>query len=647
MKQFFSSYHVILFLSFIFLLTACAPKTPTADVHNIKVQDEELKALKGLYSEYHKMDGIDITLFLQHQDLSELINNSFTEFSQNFSDLNSSEFSNVSLSTMQFYTSVQTLHSKFSFSFELKNSSQKVFGHIKAKHTFRAGVNQFVLDTKFNDIVLDKIEPIQENDKGSEKISLAIQSFVQSLNVEIINQPLQIEVDMNILSAIDENSIYYADDYAMHWVQPITMKSKMKIFVPYLSKRGLLFLGSSTLKKQEHLLNDDSSKLATILKDLINDDLARNMGVNLDLVQKYSSYYISKKYLSTQMSHALKEIDMRVINKFLINIDEVDQNISKNIYFFDKERLPSCQGLKIDCKTKLASCEKNCPLKYGIQNCALCEKINNPFEKVICLSTVEACRSKQEKHLYTCHKRENACVAKNGEDEKICEIENVKNISICREKKDDLEFINDEIVLAKLNLNFKTPSSYVVQRLRRISFSEQLDKLEVTRDLHLSMESEISTSMQYSQYEDLNCSYGLEEPLLVHSEYDFVNQKQELPLLNQTLSDGRLMLTARRKPTFISARLKNVPFEKLMKDKKFALECQYQTMPMQKITGDMLLKKKEIPYALNPMLAEIELPFKEEELSFIISPIKLGSNISLFPTLEQKSIGFSRQAHFY
>ena len=70
-------------------------------------------------------------------------------------------------------------------------------------------------------------------------------------------------------------------------------------------------------------------------------------------------------------------------------------------------------------------------------------------------------------------------------------------------------------------------------------------------------------------------------------------------------------------------------------------------MPLEAISSLQLLAQKDIPYALNAMLGEVELAFEEEELSFVISPVILNENIMFYPTMEEKSISFSRQAHFY
>ncbi len=651
MKYQYPSFNVFFFSFILLVLTACAPKTQKSqDIELVNLKSRDIKDLKNLYRAYHKLENIDVSVFLKQQDLSLLINHSFKDFVKEFSDTNESQFSNVSFEKMHFDISQQSLRSELKFSFEFNDNKQKLFGHIHAHHHIKVGSDEFILDTKFNEIILDKVDgsAVQnDDDKNAKLISAAVKDFVHKLNIAIINKPLSIGVDMNVLSGINENNIFEADDYSMHWVQPINLKTKMKVFVPYFSKDGLLLLGSSKEKRQEINFNNDIKKLPSILKNLIDNDLHRDMGTSLEQVQKYSSYYVSKKYIAQQMSKAFDYIDMRVINKFFMKIDEKDQNISKNIYFFDKNKLPSCEGVKIDCKEKLKDCNKHCPMKYGIQNCSSCEKINNPFEKVRCLSKVEGCRSTQEKLLYNCHKKENLCVAANTETEKICEIQNLEKFSICREKKEELVFVNDEIVLARLSMNYSIPSSYAVQRLRRISFDASLSTIEVTRNIHLSMESKISLLMQYSHYEDINCSFGIDQEQLIHSEFDHVDQKRTLPLITESLSDGSLVLSAVSKPSFRSTKLKNSPYEYLIKNRDFALRCTYQGMPMKPISAEELLEKREIPYKLNPMLAEIELPFEEEKLSFIITPVKLGSDILLFPTLEKKAIAFSRQAHFY
>jgi len=649
MKLIFFFLQLLITISLGFFVTACTPKVKTPSEPEVLVlHDRDIKDLQTTYHAYQKLDGVDVTVFLKNQDLSEQVNNSFNGFEKNFIEMNSSAFSNVFFGKIKLKISQQSLRSQFLFSFKLQGHEQRIFGHIKAQHFIKAGVNQFILETNFNEVVLDKVDgsELQDNDENSQLIRSAVENFVHTLKVEMLNSPLSIDVDMNILSSINENSIYKAEDYSTHLARPIVMKTKMKAFVPYLSTEGLLILGASKLKKED-VGEVSIQELPLRLKNQVDSALMLSMGTSLSQVQKYSSYYISKKYMAEQMNTAFAYMDMRVINKFFMKLNRADANISKSIYFFDKNNLPACSGLQDDCKKNLKSCNKHCPMKYGIQNCSSCEEINNPFEKVRCLSKIESCRSSQEKSLYQCHKNENNCVAKNRNVEKNCEIYNVQKISVCREKKDDIVFINDEIVLAKLNLNFTVPSSYAVQRLRSIKFNKNLTQVEVMRNLHLSMESQTSVLLEMNSYKDLNCTFKMTKALLTHSELDYVNQKRKLNILSQTLSNGRLKLSAISKPSFMSSELKNSPYEALIKRKNFTLMCTYQGMPMKSISGEELLQKKEVPYALNPLLSQIELPFQEEELSFIIMPVKLGTDILLFPTIEQKAIGFSRQAHFY
>jgi hypothetical protein len=145
---------------------------------------------------------------------------------------------------------------------------------------------------------------------------------------------------------------------------------------------------------------------------------------------------------------------------------------------------------------------------------------------------------------------------------------------------------------------------------------------------------------------EINCSVGLDEALLIHSYNDRLQEKKELPVVTQKREDGALLLKAISKENFFSLHLKNAPYEKMMKTKGFDLHCSYQGMPMHPIAPEKLLATKDIPYGLKGLFGEVGFKF-EEEFSFVIAPVRLGDDILLYPTMEPDAIGFSRQAHFY
>ncbi|PHR58920.1 MAG: hypothetical protein COA44_01890 [Arcobacter sp.] len=647
-----NSYLKLFLLPIILIITACTPKPMhDKDVIYSQADLEKRKLLNHTYKLLDEMQSIDAALYLNKVDFTDIINHTFSNFTEHFTLLDAPAFSKPLFGRMKINLKDQKVQSRVDFSFEVDSLNREIFGHLSARHTLQAGKNIFVIHTNFDEIVLDRIDetrPLEDNTKNKELIASAVKSFLHTLNVEIINMPLVLKVDMNILDGIHGKDIVSAKDYTLHSASSVSMHTKMDSYLPYVSKKGIILLG--TLKHTRNKAYKNKINLKTLEKLLtqrLNEDLLTYMGINLDSLQKYSSYYISKAYLSKQMNKALIKMDLRSINKFFLNISPEESSFEKNIYFFDKARLPSCQGVKEDCSKRLNICNRQCSVKYGPHSCVQCDDMRNPFAQVRCLSKLEACKSKEELHLYECNKHEDSCELDNVEIKTLCEVQNLELVSICKEDKEELLFINDEIVLAKMKLDFKIANSYAVQRIRSIKFDSRLKRLEVSRDMHISVDSRLGVSIENSHINDINCSLKVKEDLLTHSEVDFVKQLRDLDVLTQRLKDGKLLIKAISKPIFMSIQIKNKPYEKLMQDKNFKLQCYYKNMPLQAISNSKLLAVKDIPYALNPILGEVELAFEDEELSFVISPVILNDNIMFYPTMEEKAISFSRQAHFY
>ncbi len=72
------------------------------DIELVNLESRDIKDLKNLYRAYHKLENIDVSVFLKQQDLTLLINHSFKDFIKEFSDTNESQFSKVSFEKMHF-----------------------------------------------------------------------------------------------------------------------------------------------------------------------------------------------------------------------------------------------------------------------------------------------------------------------------------------------------------------------------------------------------------------------------------------------------------------------------------------------------------------------------------------------------------------
>ncbi|MBE0498128.1 MAG: hypothetical protein IBX43_02670 [Campylobacterales bacterium] len=609
----------------------------------------ELKKTQTLFS---RMQAIDAALYLNQTDFSALVRKSFEDFSQRLAGMESEEFSKVTLGEINLHFSDQQLLSQTDFSFEMPSLNIKLCGRLNAEHSLHAGADEFILKTSFDEIIFESIdekEAPEENRENKRHIASAVKKFMHSINLEIINTPLHIPVDMNILSSINGKDILRSANYKFHSANPVNVQTKMQIYLPYITPKGVVLLGSSQLKESEAegVPGNDLEALSAALQEQINLGLSESMEISLDTLQKHSSYYMSKAYLARQMNLSLDTTDLRMINSFFLKIPEQEQRFSKEIYFFGKEQSPSCEKLRVDCREQLLSCDLNCSENYGVHKCVSCEGIKNPFEKVRFMSRHEACKTQQELRLYECHKEENRCAVKNAEIETKCEVENLERVARCNEKKEKLLFANGETVLSKILFSFKVDSSYAVQRIRRINFDPDLKSLKTLRDIHISVDSRLTVKAEKSSIPDIECRLGISGPVLTHSQSDYVAQEKELLLSSQRSKEGKLLLKAMRQPDFLSVHLNSSAYEQLLASEGFVLRCDYQTIRMEPISAQKLLRRKDIPYALSALLGEIELEFEEEELSFGISPVKLGEDIILYPVMEKKAIGFSRQRGFF
>lgn len=639
------------FMILLILLAACVPQPKQRFDYNAE-QQKSLEQLRKMNTLFMGMEGVDVVLYLSKEDFSDVVSQSFDRFVEHFSHLDAAGFSDVSFGHLKIELLGQSIVSEVAFSLEIDALKRKIFGHVRSHHTLSAGKDEFVLSTTFDEIVLDGFdlsEAPEENSENRQIIATSVKGFLHMLNGEILNAPLNIPVDMNILQNINGRDIFASRDHTLHSAKSVNVPTKMKAYLPYVCEKGVAFIGASNVNKVSGRDNQpvDDMHLHESLKAGIDRELREKMGISLDTLQKHSSYYASKSYLARQMNYALEHTDLRLIKKFFLSIDESDQNMSKEIYFFNKGSLPACEGVKEDCSSRLKTCQRQCSKTYGIHSCQQCAGITNPFSHVRCMSALEKCKTKEELHLYECHKRENRCEEENLQIRNRCEIENLEKVAVCKEKKEELVFEDDHLLLTALHVSFDIANSYLVQKVGNIRFDETLSSLEVKREIHLSVDSRVELALKGTHSPDVNCSLGMREALLTHSVFDTAQESKTLPLLSQRRTDGTLMLISVDTASFLDVRLNNTPYERLLGRDDFSLECSYQGMDLSPIKAEKLLRREEIPSELAAMFSEITLEFDEESFTFPISPVKIAEDIYLYPTMEKQAIGFSRQAHFY
>lgn len=638
--------HTLLLAALLVVNSACVRMQELSDGFEYNPSKKrELSELKTRYELFNRMEDIDVALHLCKRDFLSLVNDSFKDFSEHFTSLDAGEFSNVHFGSMKFHLSNQQIISQIEFSLQVDGLQREIHGHVMATHRLEAATNRFVLKTDFDEIVVDSIDGTKVVNKNSENIKLiekAAKNFMGALNVEIVNMPLEIPVDLNILSGVNGKDVFVALGYKLHSAKSINMRTKMQMYLPYICKNGVVFLGSDTIMNTAKVPDKDMDikELGDLLRKKIDASLHKSMGVSLEVLQNESGYYVSKNYLSKQMNSSLKDIDLRMINKFFLKIQEGEQNLSQKIYFSGKDRLPSCEGVAKDCTKTQQQCNRNCSRSFGIDKCASCDRINNPFEKVRCMSKYEACRSKEELHLYACLKEEERCTLANVRADNVCRQDNLAGIATCEAKKKKVLFINNTLELAKVDLNLGVSNSYAIQRIHRIRFDKDFSGLEVERNLHLSVDSSLKFGLETAGTEDINCTLTDTGPLFVHSFADRMNVLRHVPVFSESHSDGALIIKAKSDGAVMPIKLENSPSERLLASEEPLLRCTYQKMPLRAITAEEVLLEMGTSHLLDTMSGQIRLTFEDEAFSFRIAPVKIGKDLFFYPRMQEKSIVF-------
>jgi hypothetical protein len=178
-------------------------------------------------------------------------------------------------------------------------------------------------------------------------------------------------------------------------------------------------------------------------------------------------------------------------------------------------------------------------------------------------------------------------------------------------------------------------------------FDGKLSNLQVHRNLHVSVDSRVDLDVKNTQNKEISCTLEGENPLFVYSSADHVNLHRNLPILTKVLADGTLMIKAESRENLMQITLENSPYAMLLEPDNLVVNCNFQNMPLGTFPAEQIVNKESVPQALEAMLGDITLKFEAEELSFRVSPVKIGEGLFLYPRMQEQAIGFTRQAHFY
>lgn len=629
----------------ILFLSACSPLFKDRTTEDLPCNHSSSEEIKKVYSSMESIQAIDVALHISKNDLSSLVNKSFRNFLTKFSELDAREFSNLSFGQFHLDLDAQQVMSKLAFTFQVDGLKRKIYGHVRAKHSIRVGRDQFVLSANFDEVIIDRIDDNNDLDNSEESrhlVSSSVKSLMHALNMEIRNSPLIIPIDLNILKDINGKDIFSSPDYRLHSAKPVNIFTKMKAYVPYIYDGGVVLFGSSTLEVSDKSVKYESTCFWRELNHIIDLELIKSMDISLAELQQKTSYYISKSYLSKKMNTSLKNTDLRSIKKSFLQIRDDDKTFSKDIYFSDEYALPSCEKARRDCSKTLQRCQRECTVAYGVHKCENCAIVKNPFERERCITKQESCKTREELNLYECTKNVAKCQHENNEIRKACEVENISLFSQCSEKKEKLLLVNDEIKMARLRLGLEIVNSYIVQRIGTINFNRDMDELETFRDLHISMDTRLNVDVKNTMDSDINCTIKIEAPLFTHSQSDHMGLKRKFSLVTQTLPDGHMMIKGTSKPYLMKVQLNNTPYENFISNDGLVLQCNLMNVPILSLTKETFLKQRDIPDELSAVVGKVGLKFEVEELIFLISPVKLSSDILLYPRMRSKSIGFSR-----
>jgi len=640
---------------------------------SLNTLDQQKAAANKVYATLSNARLLNAALQVDSKTFKLLIDEAFKRNKLKLSRLSVEGIRDIAISNADFSLVDQAVEVGIDFEFIISKYDLKLKGFLSGLAGISSNAKNIEIHPALSHVRLNNIDGKKEksiiSDMGTEGairfVNLIINRFLDNINGAFISEPLLIPIDIVFAKNISPSDLIKADGFTVTSENNISFQTDSTNFITYITEKGIIiFAADARIEGTTEKIGSDTN----ILKNLTSLMHRKIEESGFDLHNGKTSFSVRKGFVAKIFNEGLENIDVKLHKKNFVEISEKDQFFSEEVRFHDRQRLPSCSGLRRSFKNY--SCDRNCrqgscdgPCKMKdcpscsskkvftnilkgnfnwVKDCskrAACEA-ENAVRKTGCA----LCKTAKVAEKAACDAKEAACKTKREAERVALKAENEIRVGKCNTNRLALKFVDGFTEVAELSGQFKITSSDLNVRVSKLNVSEDLSMLSVVTALSASANTWLRVNVNPEGLGHIACIWKFRKTLENTVSASFHGRPIKITLSVEKDQNGGLFLTGATQKEIIDMDLKPIPYLQLVNDPGFVLNCTLMTMAMPAIAGVQLLRDKDIPKPLKAIFGDYEIEIDSKSFRLPLRPVTIGDdegfNLTLNHNWTASYIGF-------
>jgi hypothetical protein len=613
----------------------------------LTTKDQQLSAINEANVSLSKMDNLDLAIFINETDFKHLATEAFKNYKGKLIGKTLGKVTIDSLGVPEIDLKLQGVFVATNFEITIDEYKTKLSGSVSGISALSSTDKQVNIRPSLTYLQLNKLPKDDEqqliNRLGKNAaialVNDVLKSFLDNLNGAYLKDPVSIPIDLAFAKLIKSGDIVGSGDLNYSSGADIPVNISLSSFVPFINEQGVMLMASrkqtTKVATPEGTSNDLVSKFKQY-SDNASYNITTYLGESMVDLIKTTSIIFNKAFVSDTLNSSLGDLDITLQKNNFIKLPEDKRSFQKEVRI-GSARLPDCGGLRHECRRD----ECNGPCRTD--NCQNCTPHHFPYiPNPVCLASSAACQAGNVARRAGCAVCRTAAVASMVE----CRAENEVRVAACiAEREVILRPLGDLMHLVDLSGEFNVTSSTVRAHIKKVSFKNDLSSLTISSNINADANTWLRLHVNPRSIAHLACVFPFTRTLDTSIHGGLNSPDVTLKINPQEQADGALILNVLSTSQTLDLALNPSPFNQLVSDPLFVLNCSFLTMAMSAVAGEELLRRGDIPSYLKPMFGEVSYEIKPQEFKFPIKPISIGKDnfaITVKPKWRDKTIDFTR-----
>jgi hypothetical protein len=554
---------------------------------------------------------------------------------------------------------------------------------------FEASINAFTMRPVLSQININPINSVKDKwivlryvrNNLVESISGMLSSLIDNLNGIFLKDGFTIPVDLSITKQFSLSDIKNKDNISIAG-SDVEMNYALPSFAFFITNQSINLMASTQKGdqsgKQIITPKDISSQQFMSeykkLQDAVTQKLDKTYGKEFTLKQPKTTAVVRKAMLANVINRTMSDLDINISAKEVIVVPDPNKPADDNKFFEEiklhkDQKLPDCSGLRrqfkgeacdnpcsyshINCEqnyNNLPSCDYGCSWRRP-DRCAreaAC-KVARESRRAALDARRAACITDRETRRVNCQRKNAECITKREADRIAHQAENETRVAKCNTKRAALKLVDGLVKLGEIHGDYWVKNSSLSSNIKRLNVIEDLSQATIAASLDVSLDASVRLNVNPEGLGHIACVFGFRKTLDTHANYHNDNLLIKGVISHRKDPEGNLQIVVTTEEQKIKhIKLDPSPYEQLIADPGFVLNCTFLTMAIPTVAGAQLLSQKvfnkgKVNDSLKTMFGRGSFTMKSKEYPFTIKPIKIGKkddNLALKPKWGNKLIRF-------